>query len=157
MRGQTPLHSPDYKNADVWTANNQSPRSLAGPQGCRRRRGDRPPAHERRPHGHAAASMPRTSTRVRRHGCNPPLHALQLGALLLFLGLVAGCFAFELPLIEPAQARAAVTALYSLVVAALVGLYLKTRWVEAGARRIRLPPPCLHRRRQAPAPRSLAA
>ena len=90
--------------------------------------------------------MPRTPTRVRRHGCSPPLHALQLGALQLFLGLVAGCFAFEIPLIESAEARAAVTALYAVVVAALVGLYLKTRWVGAtrqlGHRRCQLP--CLH-------------
>jgi hypothetical protein len=84
--------------------------------------------------------MPRASpSRVRRHGCSPPLHPLQLAALQLFLGLVAGCFAFEIPLIESPDARAAVAALYSLVVAALVGLYLKTRWGPAAAKCCALP------------------
>jgi hypothetical protein len=70
--------------------------------------------------------MPRACSRARRHGWNLPLHPFQVGAVLLFCGLVAGCFAFEIPFIASNESRAAVTALYSLLVAALLGLYLKT-------------------------------
>ncbi len=63
----------------------------------------------------------------RRHGFSLPLHALQLGALAAFSGLVSGCFAFEIIFIDNDAARGAIIALYSLVVAALIALYLKTR------------------------------
>lgn len=74
--------------------------------------------------------MPCTSPNPRKargHGFNLPLHSSQIVAIAVFAGLVAGCCALQLPLIEDATARSAVIGIYSCIVAALVGLYFKTR------------------------------
>jgi hypothetical protein len=63
----------------------------------------------------------------RRHGFNLPLHALQLGAIAAFSGLVSGCFAFEIIFIDNDAARGVIITLYSLLVVALIALYVKTR------------------------------
>lgn len=72
----------------------------------------------------------------RRHGFNLPLHALQLGAIAAFSGLVSGCFAFEIIFIDNDASRGVVLVLYSLVVAALIALYVKTRSVDTSLMRV---------------------
>ena len=53
--------------------------------------------------------------------------ASQLGAIVLFSGLAAGCYAFQMPTVENDGARIALIVIYTVLVAAVVAMNVACR------------------------------
>ncbi len=52
----------------------------------------------------------------------------QVGAILVFSGLAAGCYAFQLVLVEDRTAYIVLVVLYTLLVATVLALDISCRW-----------------------------
>ncbi|GFH15776.1 palmitoyltransferase, partial [Haematococcus lacustris] len=60
----------------------------------------------------------------RRHGCERPWDPHQVGALVYFSALCAGCYAFQFQIVEEPASRVVLGVLYTLALLLVLALYL---------------------------------